>query len=363
MDYNITYRQKDKGWQVIISYKNENGHWKQKSKQGFKTKKDAKPIADKMIEEIKSNTTLSIASTSEFEGITFKEFTDMFMEHLKLHIEANTLKAYQITIRRFLALHELNMKNITSLDIQNCVDELVKDGLKLSTIKTYISKIKTLFNYAINNYNIIAVSPVKNIRIKGDKTQNIKKALSENELTDLLFKLKNDNRKYYICALIASKCGLRIGEIAGLLWSDIDFENNIIVVNKQFKRLENDKFGFGSLKSKNSNRKVPCSDFVIKELKEFRHNISVLNIDNRIISNKCIATLSTKLAEKFRKLGYDISVHELRHTYATVLIGNGIDYKTIASLLGHDVTQTMHTYTHVSEDMLSNARSIINKVM
>jgi len=53
MDYNITYRQKDKGWQFIISYKDNNGKWKQRSKQGFKTKKDAKPEAESLLSNLK----------------------------------------------------------------------------------------------------------------------------------------------------------------------------------------------------------------------------------------------------------------------------------------------------------------------
>lgn len=361
MDYNITYRQKDKGWQFIISYKDDDGKWKQKSKQGFKTKKDAKPAAESMVDEIRDK--IALNTPIEFENLTFKEFTRMVLKHLKLHVEANTIKSYEIPIARFIDLHNLNMKEIKTLDIQNCVDKLVKNGLKSSTIKAYLSKIKTLFNYAESKYNIIPISPVKDIRIKSDKSQNVKKALNEKDLNELLLKLKSNNKKYYICALLSSKCGLRIGEIAGLTWCDIDFENRIIDINKQYKRIDGNKFGFGELKSKNSNRKVPCSDFVIRELRDFKQNISVQNIDNRIVNNKCVATLSTKLAEKFRKLGYDISIHELRHTYATTLIGNSIDYKTIASLLGHDVTQTMHTYTHVNEDMLSNVKNIINKVM
>ena len=89
MDYNITYRQKDKGWQFIISYKDENGKWKQKSKQGFKSKKDAKPMADKMLEELKNN--VNLKTPTDLINISFKEFTDMHLKHLRLHIEPNTL--------------------------------------------------------------------------------------------------------------------------------------------------------------------------------------------------------------------------------------------------------------------------------
>lgn len=61
MEYNITYRQKDKGWQFIISYK-EHGKWKQKSKQGFSTKKEAKPFAEKALKELKKFIKMKVLS-------------------------------------------------------------------------------------------------------------------------------------------------------------------------------------------------------------------------------------------------------------------------------------------------------------
>ena len=55
-------------------------------------------------------------------------------------------------------------------------------------------------------------------------------------------------------------------------------------------------------------------------------------------------------------------ISELRHTYATMLIGNGVDFKTAASLLGHDVEQTMKVYSHVTNDMLEKTRNIIENI-
>lgn len=96
MDYNITYRKKDKGWQYIISRKDEHGKWKQiKSKQGFKTKNgDAKPAAEEYLKELKSKENLN----QELQGITFKEFTDMYLEHIKLHMHSKINIVEQIQI-------------------------------------------------------------------------------------------------------------------------------------------------------------------------------------------------------------------------------------------------------------------------
>lgn len=93
MDYNITYRQKDKGWQFIISYK-LNGKWKQKSKQGFKTKKEAKPFAEKMLKEIKKSYTNNNNKLTINTSLTLSELNKNFIDHIKLYAEFNTLKGY-----------------------------------------------------------------------------------------------------------------------------------------------------------------------------------------------------------------------------------------------------------------------------
>ena len=72
--------------------------------------------------------------------------------------------------------------------------------------------------------------------------------------------------------------------------------------------------------------------------------------------------LTNNLKNTYKNLGYDISIHELRHTYATMLISNGVDFKTAAQLLGHDIEQTMKTYSHVTNDMISAASKIINNI-
>ncbi|MGG7059270.1 tyrosine-type recombinase/integrase [Clostridium tertium] len=63
-----------------------------------------------------------------------------------------------------------------------------------------------------------------------------------------------------------------------------------------------------------------------------------------------------------KKLGYNLSIHEFRHTYATTLISRGFDFKTVAKLMVHDIEQTMKTYSHVTDDMLNNATNVLAKI-
>ncbi|WP_317411735.1 tyrosine-type recombinase/integrase [Clostridium baratii] len=366
MDYNITYREKNNGIQVIVSYKDDLGKWKQKSKQGFPNtregKKKAKLAADTLLQEIKNN--LENKINLDYCEITFKQFTNMYIEHIKLYRSLKTVIVYQSTIKAFKDLDNLKLKDINTFNIQKCIDKLTKKGLRETTIKDYITKLSTIFNTAINNYNIIAKSPVKNLNIKESKKKFEKKALTDKEFDELVRTFENSKYVNYVpVIIIAGTCGLRIGEIMGLTWEDVDFKSAVLTVNKQWKvvSLTPKRYGFDELKSKNSYRSVPIPPKTIAYLENLKQT-QPANPLNRIIKSQSNDAVISFLNKKFKALGFNISIHELRHTYATKLIANGIDFKTAANLLGHTVEQTMKTYSHVTNDMLNRASNIINNI-
>lgn len=160
---------------------------------------------------------------------------------------------------------------------------------------------------------------------------------------------------------LAGMCGLRFGEILGLKWNKIDFANNTIKIDLQWKNLSNNTVGFGELKSQNSYRTVPLPPYVRKTLLEWK-SLNPIDISNRVIIYNSCNGLHTLLSNYIRKLGYDLSLHELRHTYATNLIAKGIDFKTVAKLMGHDIEETMKIYSHVTDDMMDNATNLINSM-
>ncbi|MCW6074471.1 site-specific integrase [Clostridium sporogenes] len=145
----------------------------------------------------------------------------------------------------------------------------------------------------------------------------------------------------------------RIGEILGLKWSDIDEINLTISIKRQLKRVgDKNKHGIGSLKTKSSYRTTPLSDNVYK-------NTYPLNFDDRLFNFTNTSSMASRLSELYLESGYDISIHELRHTYATTLIAKGVDFKTAAKLMGHSVEQTIRTYSHVTDEMMKKATQTI----
>lgn len=356
-EYNVTYREKDGGWQYIISFKDQNGKWKQRSKQGFSRKSIAKKAAEKRAEELKKMFTLQ--KNNDFKELTFETCSEMFLSHVELYREYNTSKGYRQAIQKFADLNNLEMTRITNMHIQSCIDNMVKEGLSPTTIENYVVIIKTFFNNAVKQQRIISENPITSLAIPKRKEKEKVKALAKSQLDELLDKLPYD--KYYIMSLIAAKSGLRIGEIVGLMWQDIDFFKGTIRVSRQWKKLKDGSWGFGSVKGEKSDRTVPAPQDLLKELKKYKKN-SPASIDGRLFPVRRTATASAISQRRYKEAGFDISIHDLRHTYATLLLSNGVDFETVAKLMGHNVEETIRTYSHVTDDMIERAKKIINNI-
>ncbi|HZK58075.1 MAG TPA: tyrosine-type recombinase/integrase [Clostridia bacterium] len=359
MNYNITYRQKDGGWQYIISFK-EDGKWRQRSKQGFRTKALAKRAADERLEKLKED--FKIELTEGYDEITFKQFIKMFLSSMELHRSYNTVENYETAFNRFDSLDDMVMEKIRFAHIQDCIDDMVRAGLSPKTIKQYVAILKILFNAASDvagRYRIIRDNPANGrFMLPAIEENNKIRALNRNELDYILDNIKPE-KDYMIC-LLASYCGLRIGEIIGLYQSDIDFEKCELSVNRQWKKTRKNKYGIGKVKSKK--RVVPIPRSIIPTLKNYLDNNKVKSIDRRIFPEKNTASVCNRIRYKTKKLGFDSSIHCFRHTYAVALALNGVDYKTIAEYMGNTVEVVINNYSHFIKDMEKAGAQKINQI-
>lgn len=361
MDYNVTYRDKNKGIQAIVSYKDQYGKWKQKSKQGFARKKDAKSWADEMVQELKE--TVGYAPDKEFEGITLEMFAELYKRHLLLYREYNTNKTFNSIYNKLGNLYDKRLDKITVIDLQNVVDDMTEKGVKYRTIRTYLAALSPMFNTAMNDYKIIKENPLKNIKLQKPKegTKDKIKALNEEEYQQVLALFK-DKPKHSLLVQLILKTGLRIGEAVGITWDCIDFKDRKITINKQWKILKNGKAGsgFGKLKTTNSYRTIPVSDDIIVLLKDYKKNNPVINIDNRIFHYTTTDGARKTINRILKANNFDFTIHDFRHTYVTRLISKGMDFKSIATLIGDTVEMVMEIYSHFNTDMEDRARNIIN---
>ncbi|HHY0013828.1 TPA: site-specific integrase [Clostridioides difficile] len=194
-----------------------------------------------------------------------------------------------------------------------------------------------------------------------------------------------DGDKFEILFLLALSTGLRLGELLGLKWSDISFDDESLTVNRILQRVtEINKDGTREKKvieqypkTKNSIRTVPIPRNILVKLK--KHKIQQteqrLLLGDAYINNNYVICNDTGLAlnnnrpgkildSLLKKLNIPkIKFHALRHTYATRLFEAGVPPKTVQTLMGHyDISITMDIYTHVMHNTKQDAVDKINDI-
>ena len=346
--YSISTRQKDKGWQVIVSYKDRYGKWRQKSKQGFATKRQAKDYGDVIVKDIKEN--LLLTNNEELANITFIEFTRLYFEDMKDKLRTNTLLSYQNAIKHLRPIHNVKMVDITPTIIHSMVQEM---PLPTPSKHYPVRCLKTILSHAISHYDLLPRNPVIS-PIPYKPKRNRKRIVTTEEIESYLNN-SDPLSRYHVAIKILYYTGIRIGELLGLTWNDVDLDNMTISINKQWVRIgSNNKSDFGPLKTKNSKRVLPIPLTLVNTLKNYKY----CHTNNKVIPMNSSSILYNHISTHIN----NHSPHDFRHTYATKLLSSGVDIKTVASLLGDTVNTVINTYIHYSDEMRENARAEIQRI-
>ena len=144
--------------------------------------------------------------------------------------------------------------------------------------------------------------------------------------------------------------GLRRGELLGLKWTDIDWKNGIIKVRRQIARVDG-RIVESPPKTKNSYRAVTISQQAIEVLKQQKTKANVQYVfsspNGSPISPNSVNNMLGRVLER---AGIPkVRFHDLRHTFATIALQNGVDIKTVSGMLGHfSAGFTLDTYAHVT---------------
>lgn len=353
INHNFTYRQKDKGWQVILSYKDGN-KWRQKSKQGLKTKQQAKAAGDKLLSELQRT---FVPSSNELAGITLREFVPIVIKDKKL--APSTKYAYERVPVFFADIADKVVSQITTSEIIRII--ATKKGIMTdSTIQHRLALLNAVFTHAINVYGIATSNPVQAVpRAKQKKRQSIK-AISQDDFKKLMESGGGKNLdRYKLCCQIAYYTGMRFGEIIALTWDDISFESRQINVKRQIKRYRHNGvnvYDIGPLKTANSYRIIPVPDILLNALKQWKEK----TVSKSVLGFKVSCT--HPINYWIQKTLPNTSIHDFRHTYATNLLANGVDIQTVAALCGDSVGTIISTYLDFTEEMRKKAAQNVNTI-
>lgn len=228
-----------------------------------------------------------------------------------------------------------------------------KGGLSAKSVRDIMTVYRSIENYAAREYSI-KETHFTMPKIEKKHTD----ILTFDERKRLESYLLNNQNKTNMAVLLCLFTGLRVGELCGLKWEDIDFDNAVLYVKRTVQRVSKNgksQVIIGTPKSKTSVRTVPIPDFVLNIFKNYRKHG-----DFYIITGKSKPTEPRTMQNRFKAILKscsirNVSFHLLRHTYATICIEKGFDPKALSELLGHaDASITLNRYVHSSMQMKKN---------
>lgn len=282
----------------------------------------------------------------------------------KEHIKARTYSRYQGLISKHILpalgekdITELNRREIQEFLVQQKKDGNIRNGEKLSATSTnmMLSVLKLAFEYACD-MEYIEENPC--VRIRRTKLEAKKvEAFTVEEQRAIESEIVRSDDKRLHGILLCFYTGLRIGELLGLTWDDVDFSKGIIRITKTVYREKNDD-GIWQLcvdtpKTKASDRVIPLPKYITALLSADKKSaVAPYIVENKKgerMSIRSYQYLFEKLTERagVRKLNF----HTLRHTFATRAIECGMDIKTVADIMGHqNASITLNRYAHCMLD-------------
>lgn len=318
-------------------------------------------LRDWMIENIEGNVTIN--------------WYERKMDMIKVHIDPG--------------IGQIEMQKVTTKDIKEFYKQLAESGnknkdggLAPGSIKHIHNILKPAFQQAVED-GVIGYKDNPMKKVKGPQVVRKRKpgTLSEEDMQKYLIPLSS--HRLYAAFVLDLGSGLRRGELLGLHRSDIDLETGVLTVNTQLQRVK--KPGGGSsleitevLKTEGSARSIVLPSCVLREVeqhierqKEEKQKAGELYHDegllfSGVLGNKLDTRRLYELhcrALKTAGLNH-IRFHDLRHTFATLLLEKGENAKTIQELLGHkDIGTTLNTYAQVTQKMKAASAARMEGIM
>lgn len=281
-----------------------------------------------------------------------KEWLNIWLEnYIKPTAKLRTYESYKNIVHNKIsgALAEKELGEISTLDIQQLVTKLLRDGIAASSINTIISVLQNslqsamMLGYLENN----VVKNVKRPKITGKEVT----CFTLYEQRKIECAILDDPRSKMFGIILCLYTGLRIGELLSLTWSDIDLQKCTLSVNRTCydKQMEHGyKRILGEPKTTSSKRKIPLPTQLIpylRKLKKSEKSKYVVSFHGQPIGmrsyQRSFALLLNKINVKHK------CFHSLRHTFATRALECGMDVKTLSEILGHkSATITLNKYAH-----------------
>ncbi len=406
----VGIKKRGKVYQYQFEIAPVDGQRKWITKSGFKTKAEAQEEGNKAYTEYLN------------AGVPFKECNTSYTDYLnywldnycKINLKYNTIKAYKNIIKKHIIpkLGKYRLSTITSVKLNSYLTELVEENdFAPAYFKNILKVLKGSFRDACNIYGFIKYNPARDLRLpKFDKKrEDVKHLYTQNEI-DLILNKFSDNDTFTCVFLTSCYTGMRTGEVCALTWEDIDFEKNIINIEHNIYDKPKDDKGrwyIGTTKTETGTRKIHLSQTLKIALQNYKKKQDYLKsiygkkyiyycledvvnksgkvVERRIVREELSNVESKRIDLIFTKenglyLGTDITrtpfkiihnelgikkcrFYDLRGSYATKILNNGVEIRDVADLLGHkNIETTENFYISSTEDSRKYATEVFDNI-
>jgi len=317
------------------------------------SKKEAEEVLAKRLLDIKKGTYQAPISVPTFSEVSENWFQNYVIPNTR-HFTAHQYKGHLVNhLLPFFGKYKLTQINIAT--IEKYINGKLQTNLSRATINKILVSLGAVFKYAVK-HRLIEYNPVREVeRLKGQgECAKEIEVLSPKEINSLLAASQDNYRTLFLTAILT---GMREGELLGLTWDDIDWQNNQIFVRRTYNH--------GRVyepKSKWSRRKIDIPSELNFELKKwklrcpkgelnlvFPNSIGNPESESNMLRNGFFPTLRRAGLRRIR-------LHDLRHNYASLLIKQGEHPKYIQSQMGHSsIKVTMDIYGHLMDSVNHDA--------
>lgn len=370
-------RKRGSTWSYYFDIGIINGKRKKKEKGGFKTKKEAQEGLNKAMYEFENGGFIVPKKTSTGEYLL-----SWLTDYVKPIRKITTFNRYNELVRKYLIpyLGGITLMELKPFHIEKMLISIKNEStISGSTLQQIYTVLSTALNKAIKS-KILNDNPCKYVE-RPKRNKFIANTLTIEEINKI-FETLTSSKEYYdyifhLGTYLTLELGLRRGELGGLEWENINFKEQTVTIKNNLI-YTNGHVALITPKTLESERTLYLSDEAIELLKKHHkiqsenklkygtfYEVNMFN-DNKFNfimtweNGKYVHPnyYTSKLKKVLRKAGIskNIRFHDLRHTNATLLIEQGVNFKVVQTRLGHtDISTTLNIYSHVDKEMQKDA--------
>ena len=332
------------------------------------TQKELLPKLHQLIEDYRG------VDLTEESSMTLGEWLESWLErYSKLNIRQSTARNYRYELNRVKRyLGDKQIKRVTTADIQRMYNQLKKNGrvvpndeMGTSLADSSVRRTHMFLHEALDaavRERLIPKNPTNGTVIPKPNYKDMQ--VLDDEQLDRFMEAIMKEPVWYDFFYTEITTGMRRGEICGLKWYDFDEKHGTLRVRRSVSTGKGGVLEIGEPKTDKGKRTIvlpPSTADLLKERKKTAMTDwifpSLLCPENPVAPNSAYQRLRTILRQEGLPM---IRFHDLRHTFATHALKNGVDPKTLSGILGHtNASFTLDTYTHITDDMKRNASSVV----